>query len=365
MPTRFTFYMDESGNTGDDLVGSDQSFFTLGGLGINNRRQNGISRGIEKIKKDYNLNFELKAKKLLGTKYEPAIPEMVECAMREDTIPFFTILEKRFMVAARIIENYFDPAYNQNTDNSWTFPLPIKNSLANHFYETLSSRTINATSLAMQKGTPDKVKEAYNLILDETKDEWIRKILSGAKNGLDELGDQIAQSRVDNPDSVPGGVLYSPNYTVYFEHLNKLEHLLRQRGASADIVFDSSRQYNQHFRTLFQRLKNLSESKLHFPQTTLYFGFKNLEKFNHKDSASCGPLQLADLIVSSISGFFKKLQINDGPWRFTSSEEFWLAFIFILMENNFGNWVMSDRLKIKYGTLIRTYLKRTSGGSRR
>lgn len=356
--SRFDFFMDEAGHTGDDLVKSDQHFFTLASIGLQESDQKIIEKKIPKLKTKYGIEFELKGNKLIGKKFEPIIKEIFEELSVSSYLPIFTVLEKRFMIVARIIENYFDPAYNDHTDETWTHPLPFKAELANYFYDSLSDNTINITAAAMQRGKIEDVLKAYEDISKETSDKQIKRLLRGAEPHLNKLSEGLLQAFSNNLDNTPGPVLNSPNYTIYFEHLNKIEDYLRKLNTSGKIVFDSSRQMNESFNALFERLKNLRGGKqMNFGRSTLYFGFDKIESFSFSDSGETVFLQLADLLATSVNSFFRKMETKDSLWKLTDNEEFWMGYIYILMDHNYGNWIVSKKIKYKYGRFIKEYLK--------
>ena len=355
---QYHFYIDEAGHTGDDLIKSDQLFFTMGALGIPIKDAPVIEAMVETLKEKHRIDFELKGKKLIGSKFEPIIPEIFNELFSTNFLPVFTVLEKRFMIAGKIIENLFDPAYNDNTDNSWTFPIPQKAQAANYFYNTLSQSTIEVTSIAMQKGKLTDIKHAYDLICRETRNRKYNKILKGAEVHLSELSDILIAMAQDNPNQAKGPVLNSPNYTIYYEHLNKIEHLLRQRKVKGNLIFDSSREFNEPFGKLFQQLKTIKKkTKMEFPDQTLYFGFTNLMSFDHKDSKETIFIQLADILATAVNSFFRKLERHDSLWSINKNDEFWIGYIYILLDHNFGNWIISDQLKKKYGRFIKEFMK--------
>lgn len=357
---QYHFYIDEAGHTGDDLINKDQLFFTMGAIGIPAKDAPAIEAMVLALKAKYRIDFELKGKKLIGTMFEPIIPEIFNELFSTNFLPVFTVLEKRYMAVAKIIENLFDPAYNDNTDNTWTFPIPQKAEAANYFYNTLSQLTIEVTSVAMQKGKLADIEHAYELICRETRNRKYTKILKGAAAHLTELSEILIAIARDNSFNARGPVLNSPNYTIYYEHINKIEHLLRQRKVKGDLVFDSSREFNEPFKKLFEQIKNIKKrTKMEFPGQTLYYGFTNLVSFDHKDSKDTVFIQLADILATAVNSFFRKLERHDSLWTMNKNEEFWFGYIFILLNHNFGNWIISDQLKTKYGRLISEFAKRS------
>ena len=353
----YNFFIDEAGHTGEDLIKSDQLFFTMGAVGIPVKDLSSVESTIKELMAKHRIDFELKGKKLIGTKFEPIIPDIFNELFSIDFLPVFTVLEKRFMIAGKIVENFFDPAYNINTDNSWTFPIPKKVLVANYFYDVLSQNTIEVLATAMVKGKLPELQHAYELLLAETKNREYKRLLKGAENQLFELSQALARTASGTLDDIASSVMNSPNYTIYYEHLNKIEHLLRLRNKKGDLIFDSSREFNKPFAKLFEQLRSVKQNKLEFPGNTLYFGFQNLIGFDYKDSEDSLFIQLADILATSVNSFFRKLHRSENLWKLNKSEEFWMGYIYILLEYNFGNWIISSQLKKKYGRFINQFLK--------
>ncbi len=352
----YNFFVDEAGHTGEDLIKSDQLFFTMGAIGIPVKDLPFVESITKRLMTKHKIDFELKGKKLIGTKFEPIIPEIFNELFNIDFLPVFTVLEKRFMIAGKIVENFFDPAYNINTDSSWTLPIPRKVIVANYFYDVLSKNTIEMLATAMVKGTLDELKNSYELLLSETKNKEYKRLLKGVENQLFELSQALSKNASGTLHDIASSVMNSPNYTIYYEHLNKIEHLLRLRNKKGDIVFDSSREFNKPFATLFEQLRTAKQNKLEFPGNTLYFGFQNLVGFDHKDSKDIVFIQLADILATSVNSFFRKLHRRENFWKLNKSEEFWMGYIYILLEYDFGNWIISSKLKQKYGKLVNQFL---------
>ena len=353
---RFTFYIDEAGHTGDHLTNEDQRFFTMAALGIPSKDEQKIEDFVRNLKEKYRIDFELKANKLTGRIHEPIIPEIFSELFKYNYLPVFTILEKRFMVVCKIVEEFFDSHYNDHTDHTWDYPLPKKAKAANYFYATLSQQTIDVVAIAIRKGRIEDVEQAFELIFSETKDKTLKKLIGGAKKHLRELSEMLQLVARGELSEVSGSVQNSPNYTIFFSHINRIEGMLRQRSATANLVFDSSREYNVPFSDLFKRIKNIKKKSLfHFPNNTLHFGLKNLKTFSYMDSKDSIFIQLADLLSTSINSFFKKIDRHERLWKLTANEEFWLGYIYIMMDERFGDWIISSQLKKKYGKFIKEY----------
>jgi hypothetical protein len=351
MPSQYNLYLDEAGNTGGDLVCSDQPFFTMAAVGIPVEKEAHFALFISELKKKYKFTHELKGKSLIGTKNEPLIEELMREIFNQQCPLFFTVLEKKYMVAGKIVENYFDPWYNSKTDNSWTAPSEKKKNLANYFYNNLSDSTMDLTAVAMQKGEHEKVANAFHQILHETNDAGIKSLLEGARPHLEELSESLRDLFGSSSASEMGSgkVMISPNYTMFFGLMHRIEDYSRNANIKLNMIFDSSRGFNESFSKLFAKYKTDREGSLNVFQTPIYLSLKHVESFDVHDSSKCESLQVADIISSSLNSLFHKIKINSNLWTVTQNERRWFLFIYALIyELPFGDLVVSDTMRIKF-----------------
>lgn len=367
-------YIDEAGNTGDDLTSSEQPFFTIGAIGIPQDAFSSVESSVLSLRKEYKLQptQELKAKNLVGTKNEPILLDIFNLLLEKICLPFFTVVEKRYMIVGRAIEDLFDPVYNDNTDNSWTYPSELKTELANFLYDNLNDNTLSTCAIAFQEGQYADVEAAYTLILQDVRGKHfkidIESILKGASAHLAELSkDKLEAEKGFKKDfSSKSGVLNSPNLTTYFGLLSRVEDFYRKLDTEeVSVIFDSSRQFNAAFANLFLSVSQSAQNKkIILPNSQfLIFGFTKLKTFSDAESKNNLFLQLSDLIASSLNQFFLKCFASQGSTQFTKFEIFLIGFIYMLLDNRFGDWIVSAKLKHQFGRIFQSEGSKLSGGS--
>lgn len=362
MSLKHSVYIDEAGNTGDDLKNQDQPFFTIGAIGIPESAASSIESSISALRKQYKLQStqELKSKSLLGTKNEPILSDIFNLLFEKMCLPFFTIVEKKFMIVGRTIEDLFDPEYNDNTDNSWTYPSELKTEIANFLYNHLSENTLLHCATAFQQGQLIDIQQAYNEILVDVRGKHFRfdveKVLVGAQLHLENLSkDKIDAEAVFKKNfGSSSGVFNSPNLTTYFGLLSRIEDFYRQTDVDeVSVIFDSSRQFNAAFANLFISFGNSPQNKIILPNgQSIVFGFAKLKTFRDEDSKNNVFLQLSDLLTSSINQFFIKLVTANSTTQFTEVEVFLIGIIYMLLDERLGDWVVSTKLKHKFGRIF-------------
>lgn len=130
MNMSWNFYCDESGNTGTDWMNSSQPYFVYGGWLIKENKENRIRPELYKLLSGFQ-EIDIKSKNVfkrsVGLKIFNNINDLM---LNHEAFPIFVISDKRFMVAAKIVETFFDPEYNDSINNFMTYPIELKRSLA-------------------------------------------------------------------------------------------------------------------------------------------------------------------------------------------------------------------------------------------
>lgn len=172
-------YFDESGNTGTNYLDGRQPYFIYGGWLIENKKSKEICDRIKKIF-CYSKAKELKAKNKLN--YDK-IKDLFDMMIFDfGALPVFGIADKKYMVAAKIIETFFDHVYNPNVNGYLTLKTELKKALADNVFSNENlliefSRMIRDGTLELE--TMRKIDE---LLSDHFKKEHlfdVQKSISG------------------------------------------------------------------------------------------------------------------------------------------------------------------------------------------
>ena len=353
--------MDESGNTGSDLLNLKQPIFTFVGIGINHENMVEILNEIEEIKRNHNIdvNRQLHAKKINEKTRNLISKEIVDVLIKNNFSLFFSIAEKKFVIATYIDSEFFDPAYNEKCDNTWTYPSEEMNKRANFFYSHLSDETLYVCGKVFQDGS--NIKEAYDLVKADihgkSYDIDLYNILQGVESHLNEIAEIIkSQNSSENVLGASAGVLQSPNFFSFCGLINKIEQYYTTIGNNeTELIFDSSRQFNRAFINIFEKYKNAEKTILQFEEKfPLVFGYESLNRFRYEKSQNSIFLQLSDLIATSLKNVVQKIYFDDGTAQYNDFEAFML-YLSMSHYREFGNifcdFVISDDLISK---LLRT-----------
>lgn len=122
-------YFDESGNTGSNWTNKDQPYYVYGGWLIKKEKKNEAEKEIKRIFGSSNAK-ELKSSYILERK-KPEFKQLMDYLLSDIlAIPVFGVVDKRYMIAAKIVETFFDCAYNPHVNEFLTYKSDLKKALA-------------------------------------------------------------------------------------------------------------------------------------------------------------------------------------------------------------------------------------------
>jgi hypothetical protein len=369
---RALVFMDESGNTGSKYSDLAQPVFTFGAIAVDEEMLNDAENRFVSIKKNHNYSVEsiIHATRLSDRNREKLTRAVLSIIFEQGLWPFAVISEKRFVIAAFIEDDFFDPVYNSSCDNSWTHP-EGKRERANIIYECLTNETYKACCETFNTG--EKIRYAYESIshdleINSIKNQqchFLSEKLKGAEDQLNQLAEIIStlnsnKAKLDRP----AGVVKSPNFFSFLGMLQMLEnHYIGTGDRMVDIIFESSRQFDQSFEEFFGRLKNARKSVLYFKnKLPMHFGFEALENFITASPKNCILLQAVDLVTTSINKLM--IKILNGQ---TILNDFEIYLLFTILhisdqfERRFFDFVASDKFQLTLTSILLNSIEKRNG----
>ncbi|MDZ3954837.1 DUF3800 domain-containing protein [Bacillus thuringiensis] len=311
-----TFYIDESGNTGTDWLNDKQPFFTYGGWLVLNEKQdlveNFLNGFIGKEQAD-----ELKSKnvfkrtgglKLFANIYNKLLHDF-------SAVPFFIVADKKFMVAAKIVETFFDCVHNPYVNAYLTHPVELKKALANCIFEHKDDKVLDSFAVFIKRGTipVESLREINLSLISIFEKEGHKQVANTLKN----LTEENFLSMINEFQTVTtNGNLKNRitlTVTMLLEILRNIEIYSNNRNISVRVSHDSLRGYEG----LFQEVADIyfrEESPFIYKNN----GVKWLSNFPHiksiavKNSVDEPCIQASDLICGFASNCFNLIsQMND------------------------------------------------------
>lgn len=124
------FYCDESGTTGTHWLDSSQPTLVHGGWLFTEDAEREVLTGLDGIRRRHRLNApELKWTQFARPGRAGAFREVVELCLSNGVIPMFMVMDKKYAIAAKVVETFFDPLYNHHLPTGFTGDFESKKGL--------------------------------------------------------------------------------------------------------------------------------------------------------------------------------------------------------------------------------------------
>jgi hypothetical protein len=353
-------YLDESGNTGKNLLDANQPFFTLGAVLIDDSNLSEVENRFSSI--PVNLRDEqgeIKGNNIVYYDEVLALELVAEFLPQCANMFFFSVLEKKFMIAAQIVDNYFDYVYNDQTDVTWTYKNSKKIDLANFFYDKLSIETLTNAHNAFLSKSIQQINFSFNQITNEIKevknDFDVASLMNGAEKHLQPLTDNLTAVNKKHTlaRGVPKNTLSTPNVTTYFELIGRIEIYLAEKELPSILIFDNSEQYNIIFKELLDKMIKAPRKKIAISESEfLQFGFTHLIEYRIEESNLSVGLQFADILSSTVNHVFTKILLKKDE-DLTQEDILLTSFVYLFSTNSpSGYWTVSKAICKRIGEII-------------
>lgn len=293
---RMKLFLDESGNTGADWLNRDQRFFAHGGWLVPD--QGDVTLIFEEIRALVNKGIrELKWKSF--AKRSGVLLTPFSDLVLAGCVPVCWVMDKRYVIAAKIVETFLDPEYLDGAPAALTGASRYKKNLAGQVLD--ASELVNTFSTWWARGEApgaERLRE-FALMLAQvfTKNGAIYAagIVSKATGeGLEAMSNEIEES-------------FSRRSTTahsIWAILHLANGVLRELSESAEVIHDESREFASEIcspsHLLGQRLESVSGSD----GTVLFDGLECLTSLRFEKSENVQALQLADLLCGAARQHF-------------------------------------------------------------
>ena len=184
-------YFDESGNTGSNWLDNQQPFFVYGGWIVKEKYHDVAINILEQCFSESKAD-ELKSGYIWKRK-RPQLVNFLNRMMDEAfAIPCFGLADKRYMIAAKIVETFFDCEYNPYVNSYLTFRSDLKKALADSISE--NEEIVLAFAELIKGGTIDLEKMR---IIKEKIGVHFQNISDEAANAIFRLNDAELLKMID------------------------------------------------------------------------------------------------------------------------------------------------------------------------
>ncbi len=306
-----SYYIDESGNTGTDWLNSDQPYFIYGGWLISQNKKHEVETFLQSVLNSQQGN-ELKSKNIFRRKngfsvFNKIFTEMIDFG----AVPFFGLTEKRFMIAAKIVETFFDCEYNPYVNAYLTYPIELKRALASciaedqeiiiRFSSLIKCGTISTDDMAIINS------DLINCFKRHNQMEVVKSLINLNNNNFISMIDEF-ESITNNGTTKCRMTLTG---TMLIELFKNIQFFAFKSGMQVNVYHDKLRGYDQEFSDLCEIfLKSGTPILLDNEYRPWLSNFPSIESFTTLDSKNEIIIQAADLLCGYISNIAKQIDNN-------------------------------------------------------
>ncbi|MDH8702725.1 hypothetical protein M2138_002094 [Dysgonomonadaceae bacterium PH5-43] len=300
-------FIDEAGNTGSDLKQEKQPFFVLSAITL---AETNMKIVLDELELQFANNKEKEEVEIKAAKWSKsakkakALQSIIEKFVTSGGHISVVIIEKRYMISAMIVDNFFDPIYNDIKDYKWLNDTDEKIKAVNYFYSKLTDDIIYKLWSSIQNLNENELRK----ILDDTAKAIDNKeyidLLHGANSHIPELINGLDLTEYANRNGFNNSAIRSPNYTAFPCVMNPVILHCRALQKKTSIVFDNAVEFNhsyEHIYSIFSRM-NID---IPTPNGVMY-SWKDVEKFCIAKSEDEKGLQIADIVSSSVNQLMMK-----------------------------------------------------------
>lgn len=306
---KYSYYIDESGNTGTDWTNHAQPYFVYGGWLVPDENKeeaveylNGILASMQ--------GPELKAKSFFKGKSGPYHFSNLFKKLVIDFgfYPFFGITDKRFMVAAKIVETFFDCDYNPYVNEYLTYPVELKKALAVSISQNEEviinfSALISKTTISI-----DSMKKINQQLIETFENQNQEKVANTLKNLTEKnFSEMINEFEVLTYNGTKKSHITLTG-TMLIQLLTNIEFFSNMTDSSVSVYHDNLRNYDDVFnevRSLF--LHKAMPSILGTEERPFLTNFPHIDSLTMLDSKEEILIQAADLLCGFVSRSFQAI----------------------------------------------------------
>jgi hypothetical protein len=303
---RARFYCDESGNTGAHWGDPDQPTFVHGGWLVPNRRAADLAIEVVELRRRHNLRaVELKWQQLARRSDSGAIfRDFFRCMTEHACLPFFWVMDKDFITCAKVIETFFDPAYNSHYPSGFSAARDIKKELAEAVSHSVDVRSRFAALMRTgERPTADEVRDLAARLADHFQAGNAPMLADSLRSFSDDAISQI-QDELGSDDWLRSTVGHSlPGLTQL------LEGFMRRRPVELDIVHDNLVRYEPAFDMIRGMFRPSDGSDVLLVGGEPFYGsMPTVTGLRLADSKTEPMIQMADLLCGFVRTVFTKIK---------------------------------------------------------
>ncbi len=306
-------YIDESGSTGSNYLDPRQPVFALAGWVVRKDIVLRVWEAVERVRREhFHQAAELKATAALKRDSSKRIVADLFAALAGiGALPIVVFAEKRYCLAAKIVDLCIDPHYNAGVGNRFSGSAEVKQEFANGVAEAIDEATLARFSSALQSADAEALHQAIEAVAQAVRPTLgpeFSGLLMGCRAELEEL------AKAESWASPLGPAASTLNIPCLVSLLSMAEQLCRELGIGRlRVVHDAHAQYEDGLRAVFNIGKGMGRDWP--PPIGADVGvnaLKSIVEFQLMDSKESMGLQAADLLAGVVREVIRKALAGEG-----------------------------------------------------
>ncbi|WLR50051.1 DUF3800 domain-containing protein [Bacillus tianshenii] len=310
----YDIYCDEAGNTGGNYLDPNQPIYVLSGWMIERSISYRAKNRIEYLKEGYYPQAkELKGAKILkrkrGAEFSSKLIEEMGAAQ---CMPFFIIAEKRYCVAAKMVEAYLDSEYNDRITETFSWMNQQKKNIAEIIYH-ISSGAIEKFAEAHNNPTLEAIKDAQLHLVEDLETNGLHDLAFAIK-GSDKYMSEILEEETHTMNAMDRNALHTLNLPVFTSFVQMIESFSKYTGIKKIRMFhDEVAQFRKAYPETFQLYSQSANTEEFVLENgaNIIFSIDKLSYFQMSDSKKNPLIQAADVLSSSLNAYCNKIVLGE------------------------------------------------------
>jgi hypothetical protein len=310
----YDVYCDESGNSGGNYLDPQQPFYVLAGWmierGLKYRAENRISLF---RKEHFPDKLELKGAEILKSNKGQALGNILLTELGQaNCTPFFIIAEKRYCVAAKMVEAFLDSEHNERVSPSFSWMNGLKKDIAQIIYD-ISESSIKKFAFAHKSPSLETLRDAQQTLITELYQNGYFQ-LAKAIEGSSKYMQHILEEEAYSMNAMPNKAMHSLNLPTFTAFLQLIEKFTRKQKIKKVRMFhDDTKQFKEAYPEAFNWYASIKKENVEFilqNGTTILSSLKSLQVFGLQESKNSLMIQGADVLASFINLYCTKTMLN-------------------------------------------------------
>lgn len=312
-------YCDESGNSGPNYLDEAQPFYVLAGWVVPTDSITDVSVQLEKLRaSQVQGNYtpkgpldagEVKSSSLLKSwQGQRKLVDLFQELAKLGCIPMYMVAEKRFCIAAKIVETFLDPAYNSAFAMRFTGETVTKIQIANDLYDHLPESTLRQFAEVYRNPTTQSLTESLEQVILDVREKINDELAAGFEGCMKGI-DEIAESEIEAAKEW-NGLVGTLNMPCLISFLMLVEHNAQHGGYTlAKLVHDEHAHYGHGYEQIFNNFLHAKDFAVRLPHSEVAMGkIKNIPAFEIADSRINPVMQAPDFLAGTVNYLFRKLK---------------------------------------------------------